>query len=121
MRVRDHFRAHGRKSVSLPTTLRDDRASIEEQACIKNLGLGGAYVELDPGAESEPTLLRLDAAVVLEVTAPSLWDPLILRGRIAWLRRGSGDKPARFGVRFEHQEEGTLFALFQLLGTQVFE
>lgn len=121
MRVRDHFRAHGRKSVSLPATLRDERETIEYEARIKNLGLGGAYVELSDGAEAEQTMLRLDASVVLEVTAPSLWDPLILRGRVAWLRRSSGDKPARFGVRFEHQEEGTLFALFQLLGTQVFE
>lgn len=121
MRVRDHFRAHGRKNVNLPAAVRDELRSVEEEARIRNLGLGGACVELAPRSPLEAQLLRLDAAILLEVVAPSLWDPLVLRGRIAWLRRSAGDRPARMGLRFEHQEEGSLFALFQLLGAQAYD
>ncbi|NUP05868.1 MAG: PilZ domain-containing protein [Polyangiaceae bacterium] len=121
MRVRDHFRAHGRKNVSLPASLRDEHRSFEEEARIKNLGLGGACIELFPGSTAESQLLRLDAHVLLEVTAPSLWDPLVLHGRVAWARRSAPDRPARLGLRFEHQEQGNLFALFQLLGAHAYE
>jgi hypothetical protein len=115
MRVRDHFRAHGRRGVTLAATIRDEVAD-EPRATVKNVGLGGACVELPIDSAAEGALLRLDHAVTLEVVAPTLWDPLVLRGRIAWLRRSTADKPARVGLRFEHREEGSLFALFQLLG-----
>ncbi len=121
MRVRDHFRAHGRKSLDLAASLRDEERTVEEDAKIKNLGLGGACVELMPLCAAEGVLLRLDTPVVLEVTAPSLWDPLAVRGRVAWLRRSTPERGARLGVRFEHQEEGNLFALFQLLGAQGYD
>lgn len=115
MMVRDHFRAHGRKAITLAATVRD-AAADESRATVRNVGLGGACVELPVDSAAEGALLRLDLAVTLEVVAPTLWDPLVLRGRIAWLRRSTADKPARIGLRFEHREEGSLFALFQLLG-----
>lgn len=118
MRVRDHFRAHGRKNVTLAATVRDEHRTFEEDARIKNLGLGGACIELVPSSPSEGHVLRVDALILLEVIAPSLWDPLVLRARVAWVRRSM---PARIGVRFEHQEQGNLFALFQLIGTQGYE
>ncbi len=126
MRVRDHFRAHGRKPVTLRAALRGDSPAsgkstpslaTEDNASIRNLGLGGACVELPLDSEAEGQLLRLDAAIHLEVMSPTLWDPLVLRGRIAWLRRSTADRAARVGIRFEHQEEGSLFALFQLLAS----
>jgi hypothetical protein len=120
MQVRDHFRAHGRRVVSLPAILRDEARAVEEDARIKNLGLGGALVELAPLAKETP-FVRVDATVILEVTAPSLWDPLILRCRVAWGRRSQADRAARLGVRFEHQEQTSLFALFQLLGAHAYE
>jgi hypothetical protein len=84
---------------------------------IRDLGLGGAGLEI-----VEPTsVLRPDTSITLEVTAPSLWDPLVLRGRIAWLRPGREDHPTKLGVRFEHTEHGGLYALFQLLGAHTFE
>jgi len=120
MQVRDHFRAHGRRVVSLPAILRDESRGVEEDARIRNLGLGGACIELAPLAK-EGVLLRVDSIVILEVTAPSLWDPLILRARVAWSRRSHADRPARLGVRFEHTEQGGLFALFQLLGAHAYD
>jgi hypothetical protein len=120
LRVRDHFRAHGRRRVSLTATLR--RASAEgkgagEAVRIRDIGLGGACVEAVLG---EPPL-RLEASVVLEVVAPTLWDPLVLRGRVAWLRPGRTGEASRFGVRFDHAEQGGVFALFHLLGANTYD
>ncbi len=48
--------------------------------------------------------------------APTLWDPLVLAGKIAWIRRSAPGRATRAGVRFEHREPSALYALFQLLG-----
>ncbi|WP_437805431.1 PilZ domain-containing protein [Sorangium sp. So ce1078] len=120
MAVRDHFRAHARRRVDLGATLRD-RQSIEEHGVrIRDLGLGGAGIEL-PEAQLASELLDPEASVTLEVITPNLWDPLSLRGRIAWIRRGPAGRPARAGVRFEHHDAGALYALYQLLGTERFD
>lgn len=62
-----------------------------------------------------------DSGVTLEVTAPTLWDPLVLRGRVAWVRRAAGNRPMRAGIRFEHRDASALFALFQLLGAHAYD
>jgi hypothetical protein len=133
MAVRDHFRAHARRRVDLGATLRGRETTDEQPVRVRDLGLGGACIELAdappgeggagwpsstprPGGGVEP-----EAAVTLQVTAPTLWDPLPLRGTISWIRRGGSGKPTRAGVRFEHHDAGALYALYQLLGAQVFE
>jgi hypothetical protein len=118
VRARDHFRAHARRKVNLLAGLHriayDGRSG--EAVRIRDLGLGGACVEL--GDKAQP--LRLDSPVTLEVTAPTLWDPLVLRGRVAWVRPGREDNPTKAGVRFEHTEQSGIFALFQLLTAHSF-
>lgn len=93
----------------------DDGQRWSSAGLVVDLALGGACVELEPSPE-----LRLDGVVVLVVHAPSLWDPLSLPARIAWMRR-VGDAKLRLGLRFEHLEQGGLYALFQLLGAQSYE
>jgi len=115
MRAREHFRAHARRSIRLEAVVSDESQHWSSAALVVDLALGGACVELDRARE-----LRLDTAVVLVVHAPSLWDPLSLRARVAWIRR-VGDAKARLGLRFEHVEQGGLYALFQLLGAQSYE
>lgn len=132
LRVRDHFRAHGRQRVNLAATLRrsaPDEGSSEaldsDEVRVRDIGLGGACIEINPRGAHDveaprslrtPGFLRAEAPVVLEVVSPTLWDPIVLRGKVAWLRGPRGTEPARFGVRFEHADQGGLFALFQLLG-----
>ncbi len=95
-------------SLYLPAI--EERPAV--QVRIRDLGLGGAGVEIvDPS-----TVLRPDTTVTLEITAPSLWDPLVLRGRVAWTRPARDAQPPKLGVRFDHAEHGGLYALFQLLG-----
>src|SRR5262245_34781563 len=120
MGARDHFRAHGRRRVDMgalllvrPSPTQGGRAP--QSVRIKNLGLGGACVEL------EGPSLDVDAPVALEVVAPTLRDPLVLHGRVAWVRRGSSNRAARAGIRFEHRESVPLYALFQLLGAHAFD
>ena len=119
VRVRDHYRAHARRKVNLLAGLylpfTEGKRGI--QVRIRDLGLGGAGVEvLDPMAA-----MRADTSVTLEVTAPSLWDPLVLRGRVAWVRPGRDPVNTKLGIRFEHTEHGGLYALFQLLGAHTFD
>jgi hypothetical protein len=116
MAARDHFRAHARRRVDLDATLRAKDGAFAHEARVRDLGLGGACVELpDAGG------VEREAPVVLEVMAPTLWDPLLLGGRIAWVRRGERARPLRAGVRFEHRDSAALYALFQLLGAQVYD
>ena len=118
-RVRDHYRAHARRKVNLLAGLYlpviDGRRGI--QVRIRDLGLGGAGLEVLDSSVA----LRPDTNATLEVTAPSLWDPLVLRGRVAWARPSRDPQSTKLGLRFEHTEHGGLYALFQLLGAQTFD
>ena len=87
---------------------------------IRDLGLGGACIELTepPGDKGG---LQVEEHVMIEVSAPTLWDPLSLRGKIAWVRRLGQERRLRAGIRFEHRDSGALYTLFQLLGNKDFD
>lgn len=112
MPARDHFRAHARHKVEL-----DGRLHVVGQGAysvrLRDIGMGGACVEW---TDAGPGGVDLDGPVVLEVTAPMLWDPLRVDGQIAWLRRVGADRKIRLGVRFDFQGRGPLRALLKLLG-----
>ena len=96
--------------------LRDREATHAWGVRIRDLGLGGACVAIpgpaDPGAAVEAT-----RGVLLEVLAPTLWDPLVLEATIAWVRRGAAGSTL-VCVRFNHREGAALFALLRVLGAQ---
>lgn len=77
-----------------------------------DLSLAGAGVEvgkpLVPGTQ-----------VRLEIVAPTLWDPLVLRGRTVW--SGAATSPARAGLAFEHDDRALVYALFELMGAHGYE
>lgn len=133
MAARDHFRAHARRRVELGAVLRSPGGQTRQDVRIRDLGLGGVCIEVpeidaptlatprDLGRGPAPTrpgpvTLEREASVTLEVLAPTLWDPLVLAGKIAWIRRSAPGRATRAGVRFEHREPSALYALFQLLG-----
>src|SRR5437868_1877694 len=80
---------------------------------IVNLSLGGACIE---AAEPVP----VGASLALEIVAPTLWDPLVLKARVVWSRNDRG-LPARAGLSFEHTDAARAFALFELLGAHDYE
>ncbi|MBK8256395.1 MAG: PilZ domain-containing protein [Polyangiaceae bacterium] len=112
MPARDHFRAHARHRVDLDGRLRvGDGATYAVK--LRDMGLGGACVELMDAAP--PSALDVEGPIALEVTAPILWDPLIVPGKVAWLRRIKPERRLRLGLRFELRDVGTLRAIVKLL------
>ncbi len=101
-----HFRTFARSTARTPASLRLDG----EQAVVEltDLGMGGA------GVACELELVEGET-VELVLQAPNRWEPLVLPGRVAWAR------PPRAGIAFELNEEPLVWALFELLGTEVFE
>ena len=136
MAARDHFRAHARRRVELDAVLRSPGGLTRQDVRIRDLGLGGVCIEVpeveasalaaprDLGrsaARPGPVTLEREASVTLEVLAPTLWDPLVLAGKIAWIRRSGPGRATRAGLRFEHREPSALYALFQLLSAHAYD
>jgi hypothetical protein len=108
-----HFRAHGRRQVDLAASLQRPPAEGTIRIRIVNLSLAGACIE-------SGTAFGKGAPVTLEIVAPSLWDPLVLHGRVVWASETPG--PAtRAGLHFEHREAGLTFALYELLSAQDYD
>lgn len=106
----------GRPSGALPTRERPIEAPPVETGTrirIVNLSLGGACIEA-----AEP--VAPGSIVTLEIVAPTLWDPLVLRGRVVWSRSERGSVP-RTGLSFEHDDAIRAFALFELLGAHDYD
>lgn len=109
------FRAHARRNVRLRALLTHVQAGWQRHVAIENVGLGGARVLADAP-------LAVGDAVTLSFTAPTLWDPLVLRARVAWVGpRGPGDPSLRAGVAFEHKGGDAVFALYELIVTLGYE
>ena|SRR5689334_12281241 len=111
MPARDHFRAHARHRVDLEGRLRTGGSS-SFGVRLRDLGLGGACVEVVDAAALPA--LDVEGPISLEVTAPSLWDPLTLPGKVAWLRRIKPERRLRLGLRFELRDVGALRAILKL-------
>jgi hypothetical protein len=105
----DHFRACGRRRVDLAARMQHLSSSEEWRGRVADLSLLGACLEL-----GQP--LPLGTRVSIEIVAPTLWDPLILTGKVVWTRAPKSG-PARAGVRFVSDDASRLFALFELLQT----
>ncbi len=85
----------------------------QEQAAVENIGLGGARLLTDHA-------LSPGDAVTLAFTAPTLWDPLVLRARVAWVAKAAG-APRPAGVAFDHKATDAVFALYELIVTLGYE
>ena len=88
--------------------LRDRGGGFSWKVRVVDLSFGGA------GMESAEALDK-GHPVVVEVVAPSLWDPLVLRGHVVWSLTG------RMGIAFEADDPQALFALFEVLTTNAYE
>jgi len=115
------FRAHARRAVRLPALVTHVRAGWQRQAPVENVGLGGARIVVDQA-------LAPGDAVTLSFTAPALWDPLVIRARVAWVSSAppsnaapSSTPPYRAGVAFDHRSPEAAFALYELIVTLGYE
>lgn len=112
MAAEPHFRAFARRAVALPATLGIPPAG-PAVARLHNLGLGGACVEVEAP-------LAVGATVTLEVTAPNLWDPLVVPATVAWTR-AVRPRVTLAGLVFRHAERTALPALVELLAAYRYE
>jgi hypothetical protein len=108
------FRAHARRSVRLRALVTHVSAGWQRQATVENMGLGGVSVLLEERVAAGD-------AVTLSFTAPTLWDPLVLRARVAWTDTGAPPNARRVGLAFEHKAPEAVFALYELITALGFE
>jgi Tfp pilus assembly protein PilZ len=83
------------------------QAGWQHQAAVVNIGLGGACILVDDA-------LAVGDVVTLSLTAPTLWDPLVLTATVAWVAP-PGPGPRAAGVAFEHKATDAVFALYELI------
>jgi PilZ domain len=102
------FRAHARKAVRIASIVTHTQAGWQEQAAVENIGLGGARIRVE-------NALAPGDVLTLSLTAPTLWDPLVLQGRVAWVASRAA------GVAFEHKATDAVFALYELIVTLGYE
>ena len=59
--------------------VRDEPGSVlRQEGDTSDIGLGGAYIETE-------RLPALRTWIKLELTAPTAWDPLVLRAQVRWV------------------------------------
>ncbi|HKQ70515.1 MAG TPA: PilZ domain-containing protein [Polyangiaceae bacterium] len=104
-----HFRAHGRRPIDLRASILRPSSESVQPIRIVDLSLAGACIE-----SSSPVVTG--SWVNVEILAPSLWDPLVLRGHVVWSRPAS--LKSRAGLSFEHTDPSLALALFELLSAQ---
>jgi hypothetical protein len=102
---RTTFRLHARKGVRLRALLTHIPTGAQTRVEVVDLGLGGAGLVVDEA-------MTEGDSVSLSFIAPTLWDPLVIRARVAW------SSERRAGVAFEHKSPQAVFALFELVNTQ---
>jgi hypothetical protein len=107
------FRAHARKEVRIQTVITHLQGGWQQQAAVENISLGGARIRVENS-------VSVGDIITLSFTAPTLWDPLVLQARVAWvLSPGTGPRAA--GVAFEHKATDAVFALYELMVTLGYE
>jgi hypothetical protein len=90
------------------------KAGWQREAEVSDLSLGGACVKLSE-------TLSVGDRVTLSLVAPTLWDPLTLPGRVAWVGPPTRLEPGRAGIAFEPKDVAGMFALFELMGGLEYE
>jgi hypothetical protein len=108
-----------RRAVHLRGLLTHVQAGWQRYAAVENLSLGGARVLVDER-------LSVGDGVTVSFTAPTLWDPLVLRAHVAWVAPPAPSahdprSPVRAGLAFEHKTAEAVFALYELIATLAYD
>ena len=111
MPPRAHFRAFARRLVALDGAVSADEGWSQDVRVI-DLGLGGARLSL---VQAIPR----GTALELAITAPQLWDALVIHAEVVWVAI-QDDAHARIGVKFKHSSGAILRALTELLDTTAY-
>ena len=101
-----HFRAWPRRSLVLAAGVVDLDRGASFNGRTVDLGIGGARVDFPL---PDPAMLP-ETSVEVVLSAPMRWDPLRVRGKVAWRT-----KEGVYGLRFEHASPAGLLALWEVL------
>lgn len=107
-----HFRRSARTPIELRVCFRRDEpgAALEKAGRISDLGMGGAFVQVDrPPPIGTPILLTLQA--------PTAWDPLELPAEVRWLSDDPVGLGQGFGLEFRGLAPSQATALYELLAS----
>lgn len=108
------FRHYPRQPVRLRATLAHPALGWQREIDVIDLGIAGAGV--DGTGEFE---VAQGERLTIAFHAATLWDPLTLTARIAWVRPELGR--GRAGIAFEHKSPQSAYALFELLASLTVE
>src|SRR5438128_413887 len=89
------FRIHERRAVRFAVAINHPVEGWDGEARVHNIGLGGAGLEMAGNG------VRRGDRVFLHFMAPTLWDPLEIAAKVAWVRPATRLEPSRFGVSFD--------------------
>lgn len=107
-----HYRAHARLPTRLKASVLHRQGGWKRQVPVENIGLGGARIVVD-------LPMAVGDEVTLSLTAPTLWDSLVLGGRVAWSSARAGKYDA--GIAFQHASADAVYALYELISALGFE
>lgn len=109
------FRVHDRRNVRLGASVSHATEGWRWDVRIRNVSLGGACMEF-------PQTIREGEEISLDFLAPTLWDPLTINARVAWVRpRSRVDPMTIVGVSFVHADPASVLALFELIQALAFD
>jgi uncharacterized protein (TIGR02266 family) len=96
--VSDEFRQFGRVPIALEVRYATTAAFLI--AYTTNLSKGGVFLET-------PTPLPVGSEITLTISAPHAPEPMVVAGRVAWVRDQSNEEgyPVGMGVQFAQIEE----------------
>ena len=103
----DHFRAERRLRVNLAAQISGPESREILPCLLLDMGMGGARVRC---AE----VLSAEDQLQLVLTAPTLWEPLVLAARIAWVREEPEGR-CSMGLQFQPSSGMQLLVLAELL------
>jgi hypothetical protein len=110
--------------VRLAVELASHRTGAARQATVIDLSLAGA------GVETEEPLASGDR-LSLTVSTPTMWDPLVVEGVVAWARPprpsldldafGRTRAVARAGIVFDYAAPSVVLSMFEMIATLGYE
>lgn len=94
--------------MSLRASIAHPVAGWQREIDVIDLGIAGAGIASPQGFE-----LSEGERVTISFQAPTLWDPLTLTARVAWVH----PEKSRAGIAFEHKSPPSAHALLELLSS----
>jgi hypothetical protein len=125
MRPGGSFRAHRRRRVRVHALATHAAAGWERYVLVEDVGIGGVCIAVDEPLEPGDSLS-------LSVTGPTLWDALLLRGRVAWVETNASlwhreelvrppplwrPEGRHAGLTLEHRSRDAVLAWYELIAT----